>query len=399
MMKNSRCNIDENQPLKFSSLLSADQEKENILIATSEELHIALTEMQQENRFKDNQLYKLYIVVQNDDNNRDANAKKPERSHIHPGVICDVCEQNIYGFRFKCMQCADYDLCDKCMSLGYHPEHYMVRMIEPVDFSGHHGQHLVHHMRKFVRKMQHTKNHQQKCSRREKQRCSSSSNNGGDGSCPIYNAKDSKYTVGPCDALLNSMADVVVDICMPSLDECPEEKNCKEQRRDPSTEAATEATEKPQRETKDKFTQLIKMLEENLSGISQFLDPLGINVNMVDERHDASKTEPQKSSESTSASENVKKFPGTGKKLCDDGEDEKAPLLEQATPTPKEAAAVAGTSCSTEQAAEAEEWTMVQRESPTLSHASSTSSSVNGAIPKQVSVRGTQNHKYIKFSM
>jgi len=356
--------------------LCPDDEKESITISTNEELEIALTEISKH----DYDIYKLYVILQSD---HDRDTKKTEKMHLHPGVICDVCDKNIHGFRFKCMQCADYDLCSDCMSLGYHPEHYMVRMTEPIEWSSCHGRRLAHHMRKFMRKA-----HSKDDDRRGK------SGKRGGNSCPMFNS-GGKFTVDPFDvSVVNTMADFI-DACIPSSDGVSaEQKRSKEQqRRDPSTEAATEATENPQQEaTKDKFSQLMKMLETNLSSISQFLDPLGISVTVIDDRDPAKQNKPaksgtqdkaetQKPAESTSTNESTKKFPGKGKKLCDDSGDEKATSSDDPTSTQKEAV-----SCSAEQAAEAEEWTLVQRESPNMSPCASSTSSINGAIPKQVSM-------------
>ena len=57
-------------------------------------------------------------------------SKSPTRSTdssedvVHKGITCDGCDKDpIKGIRFKCSTCADYDLCEKCMSKGYHSEY------------------------------------------------------------------------------------------------------------------------------------------------------------------------------------------------------------------------------------------------------------------------------------
>lgn len=61
----------------------------------------------------------------------DAEANKDLPYHI--GVICDNCEGEIYGYRYKCVQCYDFDLCMKCESKSVHNEHVMFRLPEPRD--------------------------------------------------------------------------------------------------------------------------------------------------------------------------------------------------------------------------------------------------------------------------
>lgn len=44
--------------------------------------------------------------------------------------------ENIVGVRWKCLECLDYDLCDKCHSTGAHDEHEMLCIEHPDDYQG-----------------------------------------------------------------------------------------------------------------------------------------------------------------------------------------------------------------------------------------------------------------------
>lgn len=50
---------------------------------------------------------------------------------FHPGVQCDGCSSSIYGTRFKCLVCRDYDLCSSCEGKGIHVDHNMVSIVDP----------------------------------------------------------------------------------------------------------------------------------------------------------------------------------------------------------------------------------------------------------------------------
>ena len=49
----------------------------------------------------------------------------------HLGVTCDGCDQPVVGFRYKCVQCPDYDLCGRCEAKKIHPGHNMMRISAP----------------------------------------------------------------------------------------------------------------------------------------------------------------------------------------------------------------------------------------------------------------------------
>lgn len=369
--------------LIYFSFVLIDEENERITVSTNEELEIAVDEMAR------NDINKLYILQQQ----RDTIDMSEIRKILHPGVVCDVCEKDIRGFRFKCMQCTDYDLCSDCMALGNHPEHYMVRMTQPLEWSSHHGRRLVHHMRKFVKKtVQDYKEDERTCPYKNKR-----------SGCPAFPMfPDGKF--GPFDpSVVNSIENFITDICAGSSDKTQEQKRTKEQHREPSAEAATEATEEdPQQEaTRHSFSQFLKIVEDNISNISQFLDPLGINVTVMTDDFknkpaDSAQTKtstqtPETPRPSTSSEDSVKKFPGEGKKLRDDPVDTAASPSTDNVSSQKDSTAVATAPTSTEQAAEAEEWTMIQRESPNISRTSSTSS--NGNTPKQVRSAYMQNEQ------
>nr|VZI01901.1 unnamed protein product [Spirometra erinaceieuropaei] len=44
-------------------------------------------------------------------------------SKLHEGFICDGCEGEIYDIRYKCLACADFDLCFHCFTEGKHLKH------------------------------------------------------------------------------------------------------------------------------------------------------------------------------------------------------------------------------------------------------------------------------------
>jgi next-to-BRCA1 protein 1 len=55
-------------------------------------------------------------------------------SDVHPGVICDACNGNIHGIRYKCSVCPNYDLCSNCEGLPevHDPSHLFLKMARPV---------------------------------------------------------------------------------------------------------------------------------------------------------------------------------------------------------------------------------------------------------------------------
>ncbi|XP_022230578.2 protein ref(2)P [Drosophila obscura] len=56
-------------------------------------------------------------------------ADDPSNFVIHDAVECDGCGLSpLVGFRYKCVQCPNFDLCQRCEAAHKHPDHLMVRM-------------------------------------------------------------------------------------------------------------------------------------------------------------------------------------------------------------------------------------------------------------------------------
>lgn len=52
-------------------------------------------------------------------------------AHRHYNIFCEECEDEIYGYRFNCLECREYNLCMYCT--GMHPDHILVRITNPDD--------------------------------------------------------------------------------------------------------------------------------------------------------------------------------------------------------------------------------------------------------------------------
>jgi hypothetical protein len=52
----------------------------------------------------------------------------------HHGVVCDGCQGRIFGIRYKCANCADYDLCEACEAKSgvHNPDHVFLKIVRPV---------------------------------------------------------------------------------------------------------------------------------------------------------------------------------------------------------------------------------------------------------------------------
>lgn len=70
---------------------------------------------------------------------------------LHPNIVCDACQGSVHGVRFKCAQCTDFDLCQRCERSGRHGDHpghhVMYRIAQPA-----HGGDFVAHVDRRLNK-------------------------------------------------------------------------------------------------------------------------------------------------------------------------------------------------------------------------------------------------------
>merc|ERR1712173_192 len=101
---------------KNFSVQWTDQEGDIITITDDEQLGIALAEME-------GPVYKLFVKA------KDVARTITDTAVMHAGIVCDGCEMApIKGTRYKCLVCADFDLCALCESEGKHPQHNMIKL-------------------------------------------------------------------------------------------------------------------------------------------------------------------------------------------------------------------------------------------------------------------------------
>ncbi|KAH9837268.1 uncharacterized protein C8Q71DRAFT_757514 [Rhodofomes roseus] len=63
-----------------------------------------------------------------------ASAPEPPTMHVH-SARCNLCESRIWGERYKCLNCPDFDTCSSCFQITpeQHPGHGFVKIVKPQD--------------------------------------------------------------------------------------------------------------------------------------------------------------------------------------------------------------------------------------------------------------------------
>lgn len=102
-------------------LIILDQQNDNITIKDDKDLVVALQQM------KDLKVFKLYMTKaakKLDDDLPEGRLRLQHSFNING--VCDNCNCNITPFRYKCLQCSDYNLCKKCYKSKVHDCHNMM---------------------------------------------------------------------------------------------------------------------------------------------------------------------------------------------------------------------------------------------------------------------------------
>lgn len=95
---------------------------------------------------------KLYVFVYSEYPKDSINPSRGTSGVVHDGIVCDGCEKQIQGFRYKCLQCIDYDLCANCDARGIHEDHCMLRLVVPAQWKPHWGRRIAGLMNRSMRK-------------------------------------------------------------------------------------------------------------------------------------------------------------------------------------------------------------------------------------------------------
>uniref|UniRef100_A0A0C9QZV5 Sqstm1_0 protein n=1 Tax=Fopius arisanus TaxID=64838 RepID=A0A0C9QZV5_9HYME len=242
---------------KCFSISWKDDQLDEITISSDEELQIASDN-------NNSSIHIFYVKLHPESPNEEEMI--PKDGALHTGIFCDCCEKNVQGFRYKCIQCPDYDLCSKCEAKGVHEEHCMLRLSSPLQLKPHYGKRLVHHINRFVRKGV------------------TSSPCRGDDEGPRYSSKEEKSGKEKCHSkhhrkLPEQMWTDVFATCLNDWANLPQECPTKDKAEPNPEEKPGQIPEEKEENSKKPVShiELLRMISENLY---QFLNPLGIDVNL-----------------------------------------------------------------------------------------------------------------------
>ena len=229
-----------------------DSDDDKIAISSDEELEIALLETQ------GSQVRKFYVTLYSDYEQQGTQASA-EPGVRHVGVTCDSCDKGVYGFRYKCIQCPDYDLCMDCEAQSLHPEHCMLRIPVPMQWKSHYTRRLARHMNRLHKT-------QAYCSPSDAPK-----------ECPYKTRCEPRQR--PCGdntSWMDIFSTYVQDWANVANSRCPMKES--QQSKEKSSEIPKERESKSSsRKNSESHVEFLKNIGEH---IAQFLDPLGIDVNV-----------------------------------------------------------------------------------------------------------------------
>ena len=318
-------------------VLWKDDEGDEITVSNDEELKSAIRSMITPG------IYKIYIKRTSQNKKQEASSPKNE-TVIHPGICCDNCNGDVLGYRYKCIQCEDYDLCAQCEAKGLHPHHYMIRMPQPLQW--YHSQGLIYCLRKFLRKsnIHSNKKHGSNEHSRRKKKCHEFALN--------YNVLPWLEAFVP---YLNSFIETPDEPC--------------------PSDSAGPSQETPKQKDEQNSKAYVRVYQTDSDDLDVVIEvdsdkPLDCSAHNTEKR--------QEFKEDVSTNKNdSNKFPGEGRKLIDKAKDDKASVSDTASIISQD---------SIIKTTAADEWTIVDKHgSSEISRASSVLSNLNETVDKQAS--------------
>lgn len=153
-----------------------DEENEFVCFSTDSELQYAVdlqtaikmsSKPYETSQNLTNGLFKVFVVVREKPTTN--SKQEQEQSDLHPGVVCDGCEKDIFGIRYKCMMCPDYDLCRDCREKGIHPEHTFIPITKPARRCMFPGKHRGFHGHGWKHRFNHYHQHHHQQQQQEQQ--------------------------------------------------------------------------------------------------------------------------------------------------------------------------------------------------------------------------------------
>lgn len=328
------------------------------MISSDEELQIALLET------NGALVRKFYLTLYSDYEQQGTQATASEEGVRHDGVTCDGCEKSVYGFRYKCIQCPDYDLCKECEAQGLHPEHCMLRMPLPMPYS---KNRYIRHFGRRMNKNQHNSTNFTDNSKESFKNCK-------------FDNSRSRHCGGNNFPWTDFLGSFVYDVNNTA-------KECEKQSQDKSSDPQKEQQQQQQsqqsqfRKISETNIEFLKNIGEQIAQnigehITQFLDPLGIDINVPQTKNDnvQNKTEDKTNLPSTSNDDSpaTKQTQNQNEKP---NESDKSPVKDQ-TKVNDESNVDLNNSTSEKNMPEPEGWTLLNENDspPTTSNSSPISS-------------------------